>query len=174
MNTDGSVDDLLKSIAHDEHSLKELRAWVSSLETATCDCSVCNPHAAETPKTTQTSLPVDPFWIDSPHIRHMHAFLDDAERWGQGKKTFYTKNGVGFARGKAIEGDMVVALDGVDTPFILRKCNPEEEKYVIISSCYLWAPSRLESWVDEQSTGVDGGRRSWHGPEVETKIIEIF
>jgi hypothetical protein len=154
--------------------LENKLAWFTHLQTSICDCLLCNSTTDETPTSSSRHGATDEIWpfrswdagpllSNTADGRHLFAFLNDANRWGEGKRFFETMNGVGFARKHSWagfrEGDVVVALDGANTPFILRKCR-EEGKYTIVSSCYLCAPSVLDSWANPKNNEGRNGHQA--------------
>lgn len=104
-------------------------------------------------------------------MKDLAKFLKDGMQWGKRRDIFQTTRSIGFASGNYREGDQVFAIDGAKAPFILR--NIEENRYKIVSDCYLWGAMDLVCEIYH----TPGGQRS--RPNVETRehrtrVIELL
>jgi len=81
-------------------------------------------------------------------------FLTDMYEWGEDMLAFETHYSVGFTNVLVEIGDSVFVIDGVRSPFILRKLS--DGRYSIRGECYLWAALDLDCWNMEWSNRRKG------------------
>ncbi|KAF2787021.1 hypothetical protein K505DRAFT_367724 [Melanomma pulvis-pyrius CBS 109.77] len=97
-------------------------------------------------------------------------FITDARDTGGNRRIFRTRFSIGFTDALVHKGDLVFAIDGVRSPFVLQSSG--RDLYSIKGDCYLQAALDLYYW----NTRVRKGLWSIAGQDLRkkrTRIIEI-